>query len=151
MRLRSAGAVAAVLEDALLEEGTELADIVFGEVGVAVGSERRAGGRQHHPEQVPQVALRQNNTMKDRRITARARRRIWVLSGTGTAALPPGDCGARPPSAHHGFQKVSLEGTRELPAGEERKSSGTLVDKWVMVDSVVWIFLSNNKIFCDSK
>lgn len=71
VRLRSAGAVAAVLEDALLEEGTELADIVFGEVGVAVGSERRAGGREHHPEQVPQVALRQNNTMKDRQLTAR--------------------------------------------------------------------------------
>lgn len=71
VRLRSAGAVAAVLEDALLEEGTELADIVFSEVGVAVGSERRAGGRDHHPEQVPQVALRQNNTMKDRQLTAR--------------------------------------------------------------------------------
>lgn len=38
----SAGAVAAVLEDALLEEGTELADVVLGEVEVAVcvGSER---------------------------------------------------------------------------------------------------------------
>lgn len=32
--------MAAVLKDALLEEGTKLADVVFGEVGVAVGSQR---------------------------------------------------------------------------------------------------------------
>lgn len=40
----SAGAVAAVLEDALLEERRELADGVFGEVETSVGSERRARG-----------------------------------------------------------------------------------------------------------
>lgn len=41
----SAGAVAAVLKDALLEERRELADGVFGEpeAAVGVGSERRAG------------------------------------------------------------------------------------------------------------
>lgn len=65
MSLWSAGAVAAVLKDALLEEGTELADVVFGEVAVAVGSERGAGGGEHHPEQVPQVALQQNQRRTD--------------------------------------------------------------------------------------
>lgn len=51
--------MAAVLEDALLEERQELADGVFSEMetAVCVGSERRAGGRQHHPEQVPQITL----------------------------------------------------------------------------------------------
>lgn len=55
----SAGAVAAVLEDALLEEWRELTDGVFGQVetAVCVDSERRAGRRQHHPEQVPQITL----------------------------------------------------------------------------------------------
>lgn len=56
------------------------------------------------------------------------------MSGTGTAALPPGDCGARPPSARRGSQKVSLEGTPALPAGQEKKSSGTFVDKWGVVE-----------------
>lgn len=56
--VRSAGAVAAVLEDALLEEWRELADGVFGEMEtVCVSSERRARGQQHHPEQVPQITL----------------------------------------------------------------------------------------------
>lgn len=49
--------MAALLEDALLEEGGELADGVFGQMEVGVGSEGGAGRRQHHPEQVPQVPL----------------------------------------------------------------------------------------------
>lgn len=51
--------MAAVLEDALFEEWRELTDGVFGEMktAVCVCSERRAGGRQHHPEQVPQITL----------------------------------------------------------------------------------------------
>lgn len=62
--VESAGAVAAVLEDALLEERREITDGVFGEMeaAVCVGSERRAGGRQHHPEQVPQITLQRNTT-----------------------------------------------------------------------------------------
>lgn len=62
--VRSAGAVAAVLEDALLEERRELTDGVFAEMETAVfiDSERRAGGRQHHPEQVPQITLQKNNS-----------------------------------------------------------------------------------------
>lgn len=62
--MESAGAVAAVLEDALLEERREITDGVFGEMeaAVCVGSERRAGGRQHHPEQVPQITLQRNTT-----------------------------------------------------------------------------------------
>lgn len=117
--LRSAGAVAAVLKDALLEEGTELADVVFGEVGVAVSSKRRAGGGEHHPEQVPQVVLHQNHRRTDQ--SQKTNRQIWLLSGSATAALPPGDCGAQPPCAHRDFQKVSLEGTQELQAAEEKK------------------------------
>jgi len=51
--------VAAVLEDALLEERRDLVDVEFGQAenAVFVGSEWRAGGRQHHPEDVPQVTL----------------------------------------------------------------------------------------------
>lgn len=68
MSLQSAGSVAAVLKDTLLEKGTKLADVVFGEVGVAISSERRAGGGEHHPEQVPQVALQQNTRTDQRPI-----------------------------------------------------------------------------------
>ncbi len=58
--------MAAVLEDALLEERRELTDVVFGEMetAVCVGSERRAGGRQHHPEQVPQITLQKQQQHK---------------------------------------------------------------------------------------
>lgn len=93
----SAGAVAAVLKDALLEEGTKLADVVFGEVGVAVGSQRRAGGGEHHPEQVPQVALQQNNR-RDRSkpgpgdrfgfsVELQRRRYLQVIAALGHHAL----------------------------------------------------------------
>lgn len=63
----SAGAVAAVLEDALLEERRELADSVFGqmETAVCVDSERRAGGRQHHPEQVPKITLQETSQQQE--------------------------------------------------------------------------------------
>lgn len=117
---RSAGAVAAALEDALLEEVAELADVVLGEVGGAVGSQRRAGGGEQHPEQVPQVALAretQTDRQTDDRRISRAGRRTWGVSRGVAAALPPGGCAARPPSARLGSRKASLEGTRELPAG----------------------------------
>ena len=56
--------MAAVLEDALLEERRELTDGVFGqmETPVCIGSERRSGGQQHHPEQVPKVTLQKDNS-----------------------------------------------------------------------------------------
>lgn len=58
--------MAAVLEDALLEERRELADGVFGEMEtVCVSSERRARGQQHHPEQVPQITLQVIPTLSD--------------------------------------------------------------------------------------
>lgn len=58
----SSGAVATELEHALLEERQEVADVVLGQTGgVFIGPERRAGGRQHHLEQVPQVALKEPN------------------------------------------------------------------------------------------
>lgn len=57
--VESSSAVAAVLEDALFEERRELTDGVFGqmETAVFIGPQWRTGGRQHHPEQVPQVTL----------------------------------------------------------------------------------------------
>lgn len=51
--------MATVLEDAFLEERGEVADVSFGQMekAVFVRSEGRAGGRQHHSEQVPQITL----------------------------------------------------------------------------------------------
>lgn len=77
MSLWSAGAVAAVLKNALLEKGTELADVVFGEVAVAVGSERRAGGGEHHPEQVPQVALQVIAALSHHALVAISKKFLW--------------------------------------------------------------------------
>lgn len=125
LSFQSAGAVAAVLEDALLEEGTELADVVFGEVEVAVcvGSERRAGGRQHHPEQVPQITLQ--NRRQNKSASASTATQPESSLNQGRSALPPGDFGAPQPSARLCCRKVSLEGTREPPAAKE--TSGTSV------------------------
>lgn len=117
MSLRSAGAVAAVLKDAFLEEGTKLANVVFGEVGVVIGSERRAGRGEHYLEQVPQVVLQQNTWADHSPVQKTDLVFRWNCDGS----LPRGDCVAQPPCARHGFQKVSLEGTQELQAGKEKK------------------------------
>lgn len=113
----SAGAVAAVLKDAFLEERRELADGVLGETKTAfcVRSEWRACGRQHHLEQVPQVTLQETTA---------------AVSGHAHLSdlpephrnLPPSDSGAPRPSAHLCFQTVSSEGNREPPAETDKSS-----------------------------
>lgn len=127
MSLWSSGAVAAVFKDALLEEGTKLADVMFGKMGGAVVSERRTGGGEHHPEQVPQVALKQTNTSTDKRSGQKTGGLKWNCE----ASLPQGDCGAQPPCARRGFQKVSLAGTQEPQAGKRNRGRSLVLTGFV--------------------
>lgn len=76
---RSAGAVATVFEDAFLEERGEVADVSFGEMekAVFVCAEGRAGGRQHHPEQVPQITLQVVPPLGDHSLIPVSKQLLW--------------------------------------------------------------------------